>query len=171
MERWARNLDSWAICDAACCVLFDRTPYAVEKARAWATREEEYVKRAAFSIVAGLAVHAKDAPESLFVSLLTLVPKAADDDRNNVKKGVNWALRAIGKRSLALHEAAVKTAEEIRARGTRSARWIAADALRELRNPATLERLRDRAVTTGSERESRRRAPTKPERTASRGKR
>jgi 3-methyladenine DNA glycosylase AlkD len=141
MELWAAGFDSWDVCDQACTSLFDASPLAWEKAVEWAGREEEFVKRGGFAIMAGLAVHDKAAVDERFVALLAVVERQADDDRNFVKKAANWALRNIGKRNAALHEAALATAQSIAARGTRSARWIAADALRELRSEKILRRL------------------------------
>ncbi len=138
MERWVAQFDSWDICDQCCSNLFSRTPFAVTKAKQWALRDEEYVKRAGFVMMAALAVHDKKAPNELFLDLLrTIDSDAADDDRPFVKKAVNWALRQIGKRNVLLHEAAIGAAESVRSRGTKSARWIAADALRELRSEKT----------------------------------
>jgi len=141
MDRWAKAFDNWAICDGACVHLFDRTPFARRKVREWSRRPEEFVKRAAFSLMAALAVHDKQAPDAFFLPFLKIVSRESDDDRNGVKKAVNWALRQIGKRNPVLNTAAVRTAEAIRARGTRAARWIAADALRELRSTAVQRRL------------------------------
>lgn len=139
MNAWARDFDSWDICDHACHNLFRYTPFAFEVAAKWAAAKPEYVRRAGFSLMAGLAVSAKSAPDARFEAFLPLIAEAAGDDRNMVKKAVNWALRQIGKRNQRLREAAIHAAEEIRAQGTRSARWIAADALRELRSRAANE--------------------------------
>lgn len=144
MERWAGDFDSWDVCDQVCGSLFDRTPFACEKALEWSRREEEFVKRAGFVLMACLAVHEKKADDLRFLKFLPAIVKASDDDRNFVKKAVNWALRQIGKRSLSLHGPAVRTAKEIAASGTRSGRWIAADALRELQSAGLESRLRDR---------------------------
>ncbi len=133
MDRWARDFDSWDICDAVCCNLFDRTTLAWTVAVEWARREPEFVKRAGFVLMAALAVHDKAAPDRRFLPFLKLVEGAADDERNFVRKAVNWALRQIGKRSPGLRLAAVRTARRIAAaHQTGGARWIAADALREL---------------------------------------
>jgi 3-methyladenine DNA glycosylase AlkD len=132
MERWARDFDSWAVCDAACGCLFDKTRHAPDKAFAWSRRDEEYVKRAGFVLMATLAVHDKEASDERFKSFLPLIVEQAHDERNFVKKGINWALRQIGKRNRRLNKLAIRTANEVRALGTRSARWIASDALREL---------------------------------------
>ena len=153
MERWASDFDSWDLCDQATTSLFDRSALAWTRAVAWAKRDEEWVRRAGFSLMAGLAVHDKEASDRAFLRLLPLVVRAASDDRNFVKKAVNWALRNIGKRNAVLHAAAIACAEKIRAQanrraggergggpGERSARWIANDALREL----TSEKVRQR---------------------------
>jgi 3-methyladenine DNA glycosylase AlkD len=133
MNRWARDFDSWDVCDQACQNLFRYTPFAWEKAAEWAGAKGEFVRRAAFALIAGLAVKAKEAPDEDFEALLPLIAAAATDERNLVKKAVNWALRGIGKRNPRLRRAAMATAEEIRAMDSRAARWIASDALRELR--------------------------------------
>jgi len=145
MERWVAGFDSWDVCDQVCMNLFDRTPFAYEKALEWSRRDEEFVKRAGFALMACLAVHDKNADDSRFLKFLPPIVKASDDDRNFVKKAVNWALRQIGKRSRSLHGPAVRTAKEIQALGTRSGRWIASDALRELESGAVEARLRKKA--------------------------
>ena len=133
-ERWVRSFDSWDLCDQVCGNLFDRTPFAFEKAAEWAGREREFEKRAGFALMAMLAVHRKDAPDGAFLPFLAVIEREADDGRNFVKKAVNWALRQIGKRSAPLRTAALRSARRIRAGGTPSARWIAAVAIRELEN-------------------------------------
>ena len=133
MNSWVKDLESWADCDAVCGNLFDRTPHAIAKAEEWIGRSEEYVKRASYVLMAALAVHDKIAPDDLFLSFLPMIERGASDDRNFVKKAVNWALRQIGKRNVRLQAAAIQTAERIATQITPSARWIAADALRELR--------------------------------------
>ncbi len=133
MEAWVQDFDSWGLCDISTTDLFDRTQFAYKKAIEWSDREEEFVKRAAFSLMAGLAVHDKDAPDNKFVQFLLIIKREAADERNFVKKAVNWALRNIGKsRNKNLWEEAIKTAEEIQKIDSKSARWIASDALREL---------------------------------------
>jgi 3-methyladenine DNA glycosylase AlkD len=132
MERWAGDFDSWAVCDAACCCLFDKTPHAWDKAVEWTGREPEYVKRAGFVLMASLAVHDKKAPDERFEAFLPLLVLHATDERNFVKKAVNWALRQIGKRNRRLNRLAVRAATEIRKIDSTAARWIASDALREL---------------------------------------
>jgi 3-methyladenine DNA glycosylase AlkD len=141
MEAWAADFDSWNVVDGT-CGLFARTKLAYAKAFAWSERSEEYVKRAGFVLMAYLAVHDKKASDGTIAKFLPVIEREANDDRNFVRKAVNWALRQIGKRSLALNSAATEAAERIRAQGSRSARWIAADALRELRSEKQLERLR-----------------------------
>lgn len=141
MERWAGDFDSWAVCDAACGCLFDRTLHAWDKAVEWAGREPEYVKRAGFVLMATLAVHDKKAPDERFAKFLPLIVKHATDERNFVKKAVNWALRQLGKRNRRLNALAIRTAERIRRTDSRAARWIAADALRELTCGAVQARL------------------------------
>jgi 3-methyladenine DNA glycosylase AlkD len=133
MNRWARDFDSWDVCDQACSNLFRYTPMAFEKAAQWAGAQPEFVRRAGFSLMAALAVSAKTATDEQFAAFLPLIADAAADDRNLVKKAVNWALRAIGKRNPRLHRLAMAAAVEIARQDSRSARWIAADALRELR--------------------------------------
>ncbi len=142
MEQWASDFDNWAICDNCCGRLFDKTALAYRKALEWSNRQEEYVKRAAFSLMAALAVHDKQASDSKFLRFLTVIKRESTDERNFVRKAVNWALRQIGKRNRALNKAAIRTASEIRESDSRSARWIAADALRELRSEAVQRRLR-----------------------------
>lgn len=142
MERWLRDFDSWGICDCCCANLFDKTPFAYRKAAEWSRRKEEYSKRAAFALMAALAVHDRNAEDGRFLSFLPIIKREARDGRNFVKKAVNWALRQIGKRSVRLNRAAVRTAREIRKLDAPSAKWIASDALRELTSEAIKRRLR-----------------------------
>jgi 3-methyladenine DNA glycosylase AlkD len=142
MERWAAGFNSWAVCDAACGCLFDQTPYAWDKAVEWAGREPEYVKRAGFVLVASLAVHDKEAPDARFEAFFPYLIAHATDERNFVKKAVNWALRQIGKRNRRLNRLTVRVAGQIRNIGCRPARWIASDALRELTSDQVRGRLR-----------------------------
>ncbi|MGA2624637.1 MAG: DNA alkylation repair protein [Bacteroidota bacterium] len=144
MERWVNDFDNWAVCDACCGNVFDKTPFAWKKAREWSRRKEEFVKRAAFSLMAALAVHDKKADDRQFLPFLVIIKREANDDRNFVRKAVNWALRQIGKRSPALNRKAIQTAEEIKRMDSRSAKWIASDALRELMGDAVQRRLRRR---------------------------
>jgi 3-methyladenine DNA glycosylase AlkD len=135
MDRWAREFDSWDLCDQACMNLFvsTRDPYGT--ALRWSARRAEFVKRTGFALMAVLAVRDKDASDTAFAPFLEAIEREAGDDRNFVRKAVNWALRQIGKRNPALRRQAVEVAERIRSQGTRGARWIAADALRELGRP------------------------------------
>jgi 3-methyladenine DNA glycosylase AlkD len=144
MDRWVRTIDSWDVCDQVCSNLFDRTPLAWKKIRRWSLRKEEFVKRAGYVLIASLAVHDRKAPDSTFRDLLPLIRRGATDERNFVRKAVNWALRHIGKRNLSLRKAAIREAEAIRRLPSPAARWIASDALRELENPKTIARIRVR---------------------------
>lgn len=144
MESWTGGFDNWETCDQVCMNLFEKTPFAREKALDWAGREEEFVKRAGFVLMARLAVSDKQAPDGHFEAFFPLIRREAGDGRNYVKKAVNWALRQIGKRNRHLHGRAVAVAEEIAAMESRSARWIAADALRELTDEAVLGRIRSK---------------------------
>ena len=142
MERWARDFDSWDVCDQVCGNLFDKTPFAYAKAVEWSARPEEFVKRAGFVLMASLAVHDKKASDDAFLRFLPLVEREATDERNFVHKAVNWALRQIGKRNAKLLRAALKRAKRIQKLDSKSARWIAADAIRELESDAVQARLR-----------------------------
>lgn len=144
MEEWVKDFDSWDICDQVCSNLFDKTPLAYQKAFEWSGRREEFVKRAGFVMMACLSVHDKKAPDSRLEEFLPVIKRESHDERNYVRKAVNWALRQIGKRNLALNRKAVKTGREIQRMDSKSARWIASDALRELESEPVLERLRKR---------------------------
>jgi 3-methyladenine DNA glycosylase AlkD len=140
--RIVAGIDSWDVCDQVCMNLFEKNQLAWKKIIDWSEREEEFVKRTAFSLIACLAWHDKKASDEKFVELLPIIVREATDERNFVKKAVNWALRNIGKRNHNLNEAALKAAKEIRQLDSRSARWIAADAIRELESDAVQARLR-----------------------------
>lgn len=144
MERWVRDFDSWAVCDGCCSNLFDKTPFASSKALEWSKRKEEFVKRAGFVLMAALAVHDKDRSDQDFVRFLRQIVRGSMDERNFVKKAVNWALRQIGKRNEKLNRLAIRTAAEIHGLDSKSARWIASDALRELKSVAVQRRLETR---------------------------
>jgi 3-methyladenine DNA glycosylase AlkD len=144
MEAWAADFDSWDIVDQVCSSLFDKTPFAYAKAVEWSSRKEEFVKRAGFVLMAALSVHDREAPDRAFTRFFPIIKREATDDRNFVKKAVNWALRQIGKRDIALNKAAVKLAKEIQKIDSKSARWIAADALRELESDKVMKRLTDK---------------------------
>ena len=132
MEKWVNDFDSWDIVDGSCGNLFDKTELAVRKALEWSKRKEEYVKRAGFVLMAELAVHDRKAADKTFLDFLPLIVREASDERNFVKKAVNWALRQIGKRNAALNAAAIETCSKIRDSDSTSAKWVASDALREL---------------------------------------
>lgn len=144
MNRWAGEFDNWAVCDSTCFHLFDRSPLAWEKARAWAASPREFVKRAGFALMASLAAHHRTAPDERFLELLPLIEEGARDGRNFVSKAVNWALRQIGKRNLALRPAAVSTAKRLASSPDAPRRWVGKDALRELTSEAVRERLESR---------------------------
>jgi 3-methyladenine DNA glycosylase AlkD len=141
MDEWVNDFIAWDVCDQVCGNLFDKSPLAWRKAKQWANREEEFVKRAAFALIASLAWHDKSAPDEKFIALLPAVKAGATDERNFVRKAVNWALRQIGKRNLVLNAIAIETAREIGRLDTKSARWVAADALRELTSDSVQDRL------------------------------
>lgn len=140
-DAWVADLDSWDVCDQLCGNLLDRTPFAYAAADEWAADEREFVRRAGFVLMAQLAVHDKQAADAPFKVFLTTVERGAGDERNFVKKAVNWALRQIGKRDLALNAAAVEVAGRLRESGSRAARWVASDALRELTSGKVRDRL------------------------------
>ena len=142
MDLWAKDFDSWDVCDQACTSLFDLTPHAWKKIYEWAERNEEFVKRAAFSIIAGLSIHDKKSSDEKFEEFFSLIKKASTDERNYVKKAVNWALRNIGKRNHALNKKAIGVAKKIKNIDSKSAKWIANDAIRELTSSKIQERLK-----------------------------
>jgi 3-methyladenine DNA glycosylase AlkD len=141
METWASDFNSWDICDSVCNNLFVKTPFAWTKAVEWTTRDEKFVKRAGFVLMAVLSVHDKKAKDHQFRQFFPLIEREAQDNRNFVRKAVNWALRAIGKKNPSLNEEAISRAERIYEQGSKSARWIASDALRELRSEKVQNRL------------------------------
>ena len=148
MDRWCRDFDNWGICDTVCFHLFDRTPHAWAKVARWSGKQEEFVKRAAFALLWGLTVHDKRADDAQFLLGLGLIERAASDERHLVKKAVNMALRAVGKRSPALNDAAVTVARRLADSTEATPRWVGKDALRELTSPAIVRRLaaRPRAI-------------------------
>jgi 3-methyladenine DNA glycosylase AlkD len=146
MERWVRDFDNWDVCDGTCCHLFVEAKPAWQKAFAWSSRTKEFEKRAGFALAAYLAVHDKATADAPFRKYLKIIQREAWDDRNFVRKAVNWALRNIGKRNAGLNRDAIACAERIRKAGTRAERWIAADALRELRSTAVQTRLRRKGM-------------------------
>jgi 3-methyladenine DNA glycosylase AlkD len=159
MEEWVAGFDSWDVCDQCCINLFRKIPFSRQKIFEWSLREEEFVKRAAFAMIAVLAVHDKEADDEKFeacknqkifaaskseiwTEFFTLIIRESHDDRNFVKKAVNWALRQIGKRNLTLNKRAIEVAEEISNMDSKSAKWIASDAIRELKSEKVQERLK-----------------------------
>ena len=141
MDRWAADFDSWDVCDQCCSNLFDRTPFAYQKADEWSQADEEFVKRAAYALMAALAVHDKKAPDSKFEAFFPIIIQGSMDERNYVKKAVNWALRQIGKRNERLNSLAIETAGQIAESDSKAARWIASDALRELTSAKVQDKL------------------------------
>jgi len=142
MNRWVKDFNSWDIVDGTCSNLFRKTPYAIEKIFEWCERKEEFIRRAGFSLICYVAVHDKKRDNKDFLQFLPLIKKYSVDERNFVKKAVNWALRTIGKRSKFLNKEALKLAKEVQALDSKSARWIANDAIRELTNPKILARIK-----------------------------
>jgi 3-methyladenine DNA glycosylase AlkD len=142
MEDWVREFDSWEICDQCIMNLFEKTEHSYRKAIEWCARDEEFVKRAGFVLMARLAVSDKKAPDEKFIQFFPLLKDGAYDGRNYVKKAVNWAIRQIGKRNMPLNFEAVSLAEKIRMMNCSSAHWIASDALRELKSEAVLKRIK-----------------------------
>jgi len=146
MEEWVAAFNSWDVCDQVCSNLFQKTPYALQKALAWSKREETFVKRAGFVLMARIAVADRMAPDELFEEFYPLIMSESGDDRPMVRKAVNWAIRQIGKRNLYLNGKAIELSQRIRISGTKAGRWIAADALRELTGSAVQDRLLKRAI-------------------------
>lgn len=145
MEAWGLDFHSWDLVDQCCGNLFARTSHAHRKAVEWSARQEEFVKRAGFAMMACLAIHDVSAADEDFEALLPIIEREAADDRNYVRKAVSWALRQIGKRNLRLNTAAIRTGERILGASARKRNWVASDALRELRSERVRERLRARA--------------------------
>jgi Predicted DNA alkylation repair enzyme len=142
INHWVRDFDNWAICDGVCLHCFRYTPFAHDLAIIWPKRKEEFIRRAGFTMMATLAVGDKKAKDRVFLRYLLLIKKHATDERNYVKKAVNWALRQIGKRNTKLNAAAIKMAKKIRKLDSPAAKWIAADALRELKSVSVQNRLK-----------------------------
>lgn len=141
MDDWVKDFNSWDVCDQICMNLFDKTPLAWGKIHEWAKRDEEFVKRAAFALIACLAWHNKTAPDEAFANLIPVIENGATDERNFVKKAVSWALRHIGKRNVNLHTVAMQAAEKMQQSESKTARWIAKDAIRDLTSEATMRKL------------------------------
>jgi 3-methyladenine DNA glycosylase AlkD len=141
MDRWCRDFDNWGICDTVCFKLFDQSPHAFGRVAAWAGRKDEFQRRAAFALLASLALHGKDTDEKTFLECLPLIEAAAGDERNFVKKAVSWALRAMGGRSVKLNAAVVEIAKQLKASTNSAARWIGSDVLRDVTRPVVARRL------------------------------
>lgn len=141
MDAWVKDIESWDVCDQLCMNLLEKSPYAHKKILEWSRRDEEFVRRAAYALIACLAWHDRQEGDDFFVSMLATIKKGSTDQRNFVKKAVSWALRNIGKRNIFLNHQAIRTAEEIAKIDSRSARWIATDALRELQSESIQARL------------------------------
>jgi 3-methyladenine DNA glycosylase AlkD len=141
MDRWSRDFDNWGICDTVIMHLFDGTPHAWRKVDQWSAKKGEFIKRAGFAMLASLALHDKTSGDARFLRTLPLIEAAATDERNFVKKGVNWALRSIGHRSVALHAAAITLAEKLAQSEDPTPRWIGKDALRDLNRPLVRKRV------------------------------
>lgn len=146
MDRWCRDFDSWGIVDTACFVAFDKSPLAWKKVAAWAKLKGEFQRRTGFALLASLALHQKKAPDGPFIKALALCEQHASDDRNFVKKGVSWAMRTIGHRSLDAHAATIESATGLAASPNATERWIGKDVLRDLNRPAVSARLKKRAI-------------------------
>ncbi|HII95807.1 MAG TPA: DNA alkylation repair protein [Candidatus Methanofastidiosum sp.] len=142
MENWAKDFDSWDVCDQVCNNLFGKSPLAFDKVFEWSKRDEEFVKRAGYVLMAVLAVHDKTRADEDLFKFMPVIFNGSTDERIYVKKAVNWALRQIGKRNLILHKKAIEYALDIQKIDSKSAKWIASDALRELHNPKILERIK-----------------------------
>ncbi|HOV12001.1 MAG TPA: DNA alkylation repair protein, partial [Bacteroidales bacterium] len=144
MEQWVQDFDSWDICDQCCSNLFDKTAFAIQKSIEWTTRPEEFVKRAGFTLMACLAVHAKKMDNRQFLEFLPLIVRESTDDRNFVRKAVNWALRQIGKRNIQLREEALAVAQKLMLSENKAARWIGTDASKELLNEKIINRIKSK---------------------------
>jgi 3-methyladenine DNA glycosylase AlkD len=142
MEDWVKDINSWDVCDQVCMNLFEKSPLAWKKIRDWSDREEEFVKRTAFSLIACFAWHDKKTEDDKFIALFPVIREGATDERNFVKKAVNWALRNIGKRNRNLNKAMIDIAKEIQQLDSKAARWIATDAIKELESEAVQRRLK-----------------------------
>lgn len=152
MNDWVNDFNSWDVCDQTCSSLFDKTPFAYEMAHSWSREKKEYVKRAGFVMMAALAVHDKKAPDEKLLQFLPVIERESTDERNFVKKAVNWALRQIGKRSAFLHQHAIITAQKIAEQDSKTARWIASDAIRELNDQKIMVRMLTREKGSQGER-------------------
>ena len=142
MDKWVIQFDSWDICDQCCSNLFDKTPLAYKKAFKWSMRNEEFVKRAGFVLMATLAVHDKKTPDDMFMEFFPFILQESCDDRNFVKKAINWALRQLGKKNKNLHSKALETINQLLKSDSKSAQWIGKDALKELKSERVLNKIK-----------------------------
>jgi 3-methyladenine DNA glycosylase AlkD len=142
MDEWVKDFNSWDICDQVCMNLFDKTIYAWDKVVEWSNRDEEFVKRAAFSLLACLAWHDKNASNERFIEFFPIIKSNINDNRNYVKKAISWSLRHIGKRNLELHKIVLNFSDEIKKLESKNARWIASDVIRDLNSISTKKRLK-----------------------------
>ena len=142
MDNWVKDFNSWDLCDLCCSNLFDKTPYVHKKILQWTKDERKFVRRAGFVLIAATSVHKKDWKDKDFERYFSLIEKYSDDERNFVKKAVNWALRQVGKRNKSLNKKAIALAKKIKKRDTKTARWIASDSLRELQSEKVKKRLK-----------------------------
>jgi 3-methyladenine DNA glycosylase AlkD len=145
MEQWVKDFDSWDVCDQCIANLFAKTPFAYQKAIEWSYRKDEFIKRASFALMTRLVHPAKKTSTRQIIELLSIIKREAGDNRNFVKKAVNWALRHIGKQNLQYNKVALSTAKEIQKLNSKNARWIASDAIKELTSDAVQQRLRKKA--------------------------
>ncbi|MGB3346080.1 MAG: DNA alkylation repair protein [Candidatus Humimicrobiia bacterium] len=145
MEDWVKDINSWDVCDQLCMNLFEKVPFIIKKIKDWSKRDGEFVKRTAYSLIACLAWHDKESSDEKFINFIPIIKSGATDERNFVKKAVNWALRNIGKRNLNLNKVVIKAAKEIQKMDSKVARWIASDAIREL----TSEKIQNRLAKKG----------------------
>ena len=155
MDRWCRDFDNWGICDTVCFHLFDRTPFAWAKVREWHDRRDEFAKRAAFALLASLALHDKQSGDAPFLDGLELIERAASDERNFVKKGVSWALRLIGRRNAALNIAAIAVSRRLAESENPASRWIGKGAVKELTSPLVIRQLVARSARSSRTQSSR----------------
>ncbi|MCJ7472427.1 MAG: DNA alkylation repair protein [Actinobacteria bacterium] len=144
VDSWVKDICSWDVCDQLCMNLLDRVPFASKKIYEWSKRDEEYVKRVPYALIACIAWHDKDAPDELLTGFFPVIESGATDERNYVKKAVSWALRHIGKRNLNLNKKALELAREIKKIDSKAARWIASDVIRELESEAVHKRLKNK---------------------------
>lgn len=149
MERWAKGFDNWGICDTVTFVCWDKTPHAWKKIAAWSRRKEEFVKRAAFALLASVTLHDKTTPEAKLVASLKWIERGAGDERNFVKKGVSWALRMVGRQGPKVHAAALALSRKLIASESKGAQWVGRDALKDLTRPLVLRAVAKRAARSG----------------------